>query len=89
MVRILHDDWSFRLGENMPDQSCQPIKHLAAMLDNQSSAQWTSPQPLSFSLIIDLCQSHIQSELNMSLFVLVQIMQLITRLRFPMSEFGV
>ena len=28
MVRILHDDWSIRLGENRSDQ---PLKHLAAM----------------------------------------------------------
>ena len=31
VVRILHDDWSIRLGENGHDQSSQPIKHLAAM----------------------------------------------------------
>ena len=30
MVRILHDDWSIRLGEY---RSCQPLKHLAAMVD--------------------------------------------------------
>ena len=29
MVRIRHDDWSVRLGENRSDQ---PLKHLAAML---------------------------------------------------------
>ena len=29
MVRILHDDWSIRLGENTPDQT---LKHLAGML---------------------------------------------------------
>ena len=29
MVRILHDDWPIRLGENTPDQT---LKHLADML---------------------------------------------------------
>ena len=29
MVRILHDGWSFRLGENRSDQ---PLRHLAVML---------------------------------------------------------
>ena len=29
MVRILHDGWSIRLGENRPDQL---LKHLVAML---------------------------------------------------------
>ena len=29
VVRILHDDWSIRLGENRPDRV---LKHLAAML---------------------------------------------------------
>ena len=31
MERILHDDWSVRLGENRSDQ---PFKHLADMLCN-------------------------------------------------------
>ena len=31
MVRILRHDWSIRLGENGPDRSFQPIKHLADM----------------------------------------------------------
>ena len=35
MVRILHDDWSIRLGENRSDQ---PIKHLEAMLCYYKSA---------------------------------------------------
>ena len=29
LVRILHDDWSIRLGENRPDRA---LKHLVAML---------------------------------------------------------
>ena len=29
VVRILHDDWSIRLGENRPDGA---LKHLAVML---------------------------------------------------------
>ena len=32
MARILHDDWSIRLGENRSDQSSQANKHLVAML---------------------------------------------------------
>ena len=29
VVRIMHDNWSIRLGENRPDRA---LKHLAAML---------------------------------------------------------
>ena len=32
MVRILHDDWPIRSGENRPDQSSQPNKHFVGML---------------------------------------------------------
>ena len=31
VVRMLHDDWSIRLGEKRPDQNYQPIKHLTAV----------------------------------------------------------
>ena len=33
VVRILHDDWSIRLGENKPDEA---RKHLVAMLSNSN-----------------------------------------------------
>ena len=29
---MLHADWPIKLGKARPDQSSQPIKHLAAML---------------------------------------------------------
>ena len=29
VVRVLHDDWLIRLGENIPDRA---LKHLAAMI---------------------------------------------------------
>ena len=32
VVRIQHDDWSIRLGENRPDRSSIPIKHLETLL---------------------------------------------------------
>ena len=37
MIRILHDDWSFGLGENRPDQSSQTFGGYAIKARNMKN----------------------------------------------------
>ena len=43
VVRILHDDWSIRLGENRPDRV---LKHLAAILQKLAKSLGLNPSSL-------------------------------------------
>ena len=58
MIRILHNDWSIRLGENRRDQSSQPIKHLGVMLLMSSSVKsnvlsaYLGPRPLALARLL-------------------------------------
>ena len=47
--RILHDDWSIRLGENRSEQT---LKHMAAMLKDTGIAQMMHDSEKRHSVII-------------------------------------
>ena len=68
VVRILHDDWSIRLGENRPARA---LKHLAAILFNAlfdlARIRMMSALPklyMFIKLIVDYCSLNFYSKLN-------------------------